>query len=350
MNIISKIRSHKCIRSRAPLRLSFGGGGTELSPFVERFGGHVLNATLNMYALTTLKPLNNGKVIIFAKDRNEYFEGNAVNHIDIVNSLKLHKAVYNRFVREFNENEPLSIEITTSSDAPVGSGLGASSTLTVSIIHAFSNLLMLDLDEYSIANLAYEIERLDLGLMGGKQDQYAASFGGFNFIEFHKNQDVTVNPLRINEKSLCELESSIILYYTGTSRESSKIIDEQTKLMTKNNSTVKHLQKIKEITLTMKQHLLRGKVEKFALDLDLSWQHKKLTASQISNENIDRIYEKAKLAGAIGGKISGAGGGGFLMLFCDPVKRMDILKVLEKHNGVVFPCSFSRYGARSWKF
>ena len=241
MNIVSKIRSYKFVRSRAPLRLSFGGGGTELSPFVEMFGGHVLNATLNMYAFTSLKPLNNGKVIICAKDRNEYFEGKAVNYFDLGNSLKLHKAVYNRFVREFNDDQPLSIEITTSSDAPVGSGLGSSSTMTVAIIHAFSNFLMLDLDEYSIANLAYEIERLDLGLMGGKQDQYAATFGGFNFIEFHKNQQVTVNPLRISNRSLCELESSIILYYTGTSRESSKIIDEQMKLMTKkNNSTVEN--------------------------------------------------------------------------------------------------------------
>jgi len=331
--------------------LSFGGGGTELSPFVEMFGGHVLNATLNMYALASLRPLNNGKVIMCSKDRNEYFEDNAVHHLDLSDSLKLHKAVYNRFVREFNDDEPISVEITTSCDAPVGSGLGSSSTLTVAIVHAFSTLLMLDLDEYSIAKLAYEIERLDLGLMGGKQDQYAASFGGFNFIEFHKNQDVTVNPLRINESSLCELEASIILYYTGTSRESSRIIDEQTKLMNESkNNTIEHLHKIKEITLSMKQHLLRGEIGKFAIDLDLSWQHKKLTATQISNESIDSIYETAKLAGAVGGKISGAGGGGFLMLFCDPEKRMDILKVLGKQPGDVFPCSFNRFGVRSWRF
>ena len=185
------------IRSKAPLRLGIAGGGTDLEPYSNLFGGLVLNATISLYAHCTLEITNNGFIQFHAADLgiNEKFESQ--NFLELNNKLDLHKAVYNRIVREFNNNKPLSLKLTTHCDSPPGSGLGSSSTMVVSILKAFVELLSLPLGEYDIAYLAYQIERKDIGLSGGKQDQYAAAFGGFNFMEFSEKDKVIVNPLRI---------------------------------------------------------------------------------------------------------------------------------------------------------
>lgn len=337
------------IRSRAPLRIGLAGGGTDVSPYCDEFGGVVLNATVNMYANCTIEPTDDGKIIFEAADRNERFECTSVPKLEIDDMLILHKGIYNRIVKDFNNGKPLSFKMTTYSDAPAGSGLGTSSTVVVSILKAFQEWLKLPLGEYDLARLAYEIERKDLGLSGGKQDQYAATFGGVNFIEFYDNDRVIVNPLRIKNWIRTELESSIILYYTGQSRDSAKIIDEQIKNTTsKNKASIEAMHDVKKTAYFMKEAILRGEFNKFAECLKIGWEAKKKTASVISNLNIEESYNLIMNNGGIAAKVSGAGGGGFMMIYCDPTKRTHLINVLNKTSGKVMEIQLTDAGSEGW--
>jgi len=204
------------IRSKAPLRIGLAGGGTDVSPYSDIYGGAILNATLSLYAYASIKPREDGKIVINAIDRNEIIELKSEEHLVIDGKLDLIKGVYNRIIKDFIK-QPLSFEINTYVDAPPGSGLGSSSTLVVAILGAFVEWLKLPLGEYDIAHLAYLIEREDLKMAGGKQDQYAATFGGVNYMEFYGNDKVIVNPLRIKSKFLHELEHNLVLFYTNLS-------------------------------------------------------------------------------------------------------------------------------------
>jgi D-glycero-alpha-D-manno-heptose-7-phosphate kinase len=337
-------------RSRASLRLSFAGGGTELSPYLDIYGGHVLNATINMFAYASIMPRTDGKLEFIATDVGKSELIDATPEMPLDGALRLHRGVYSRIIRAFNDGKPLALTVITSCDAPIGSGLGASSTITVALIKAFDELLGLGLGYYELAHLAYEVERIDLKLNGGRQDQYASAFGGFNFMEFHSDDRVIINPLRIPEWIRSELEASLLLYYTGTSRESASIIVEQTKRIAQAESdTINSLHRIKAYATEMKEHLLKGQIDSMAHVLSKSWEEKRHQAASISNARIDHIYDKALDAGALGGKISGAGGGGFMMLMTDPVRRQDVMEVLKSEGGMLFPCSFSTEGAQSWR-
>ena len=337
------------IRTKAPLRLGLAGGGTDVSPYCDEFGGVVLNATINMYAYCTLEPTDDGKVYFVSSDRKENFEGNSVSELPIDGNMVLHKGVYNRIVKDFNGGTPLSLKMTTYSDAPAGSGLGSSSTMVVAILQAYMEWLNLPLGEYDMARLAYEIERVDLKLSGGKQDQYAATFGGFNFIEFYENERVIVNPLRIKNWILNELENSLILYYTGTSRDSSKIIDEQVKnAKEKNKASMVGMHELKKSAYIMKECLLKADFDGFARCLKTGWEAKKKIATVISNPEIDKIYEFIMSNGGKAAKISGAGGGGFMMIICDPVKRYELVEKLKNTKGNVITTSFVEHGTQSW--
>ncbi|MBN1075623.1 dehydrogenase [Clostridium botulinum] len=337
------------IRSRAPLRIGLAGGGTDVSPYCDDFGGVVLNATVNMYANCTIEPTNDGKIIFDAVDRSERFECEATSYIEIDDILPLHKGIYNRVVKDFNNGNPLSFKMTTYADAPAGSGLGTSSTVVVSILKAFEEWLKLPLGEYDLARLAYEIERNDLSLSGGKQDQYAATFGGFNFIEFYDDNRVIVNPLRIKNWIRTELESSIILYYTGQSRDSAKIIDEQIKnTNNKNSSSIEAMHELKKSAYIMKEAVLRGEFGKFAECLKMGWEAKKKTASVISNSKIEESYELIMKNGGLAAKVSGAGGGGFMMIYCDPIKRTNLINILNETDGKVMEIQFTDRGSEGW--
>ena len=215
------------VRARAPARLGFGGGGTDVSPYCDEYGGVILNATVNLYAHTTLETRVDGRVSFVAVDFEQSFESAADADFPLEEPLGLHRAVYRRVTRQFNDGKPFPCTLTTHCDAPPGAGLGSSSTMVVSMVKAFIEMLNLPLGEYEVGRLAYEIERKDLGLAGGRQDQYAATFGGFNYMEFYGDERIIVNPLRIKNWILSELESSLLLFYTGVSRDSSAIIQEQ---------------------------------------------------------------------------------------------------------------------------
>jgi len=341
--------NQKIIRSRAPLRLGLAGGGTDVSPFSDEHGGCVLNATIDLYAQAILEPRNDGRVIFSAQDRQEEVDLPAEADLPDAEPLRLHRGIYRRVVSQFNGGRPLSLKLATFADAPAGSGLGTSSTMVVCILHAYSEWLQLGLGEYEIAHLAFEIERLELGLAGGKQDQYAAAFGGFNFIEFGADDRVLVNPLRVKEWVVNELEASTVLYYTGQSRQSAHIIQEQIdNTKAKNISSLEAMQAIKQDAIAMKEAILRGDLARYASVLGRSWISKKQMAKGISNPEIDAVYESAIKAGALAGKISGAGGGGFMMFFVRPENRMAVLRELARQPGQVMNFHFTGHGAQGW--
>ena len=247
------------VRARAPLRLGLAGGGTDVSPFCDLHGGFVLNAAIDKYAYAMIDPIAPGQLELLATDQQQSHAGAAEEKISLSEPLKLHKGVYNRIVQDFRGGEPLSIRLTTFSEAPAGSGLGSSSTLVVAMIKAFVEFLNLPLGEYEIARLAYDIERVDVGLAGGRQDQYSATFGGVNFMEFYADERVVVNPLRIKNWILTEFEASLVLYFTGVSRHSAEVISEQRRNVETNvQSSIDASFSIKREAVAMKEALLKG--------------------------------------------------------------------------------------------
>lgn len=339
------------IRARAPLRLGLGGGGTDVSPYCDRYGGLVLNATIDKYAYTVIEPLQANEDLQFvAADKQETWSGDAAPVVPLDGRLDLHKGVYNRIVREFNDGRPLPLRMTTHTDAPPGSGLGSSSTLVVSMIKAYVEWLNLPLGEYDIARMAFEIERHDVGLSGGRQDQYAATFGGFNFMEFHPQERVVVNPLRIKNWIVSELEASLVLYFGGVSRDSARIIDEQTSNVNAgDNAAIEAMHDLKQEAVAMKESLLKGDFNRLVESMEAGWMAKKRMARSISNPEIEASYDLARRAGMRAGKISGAGGGGFMMLLVDPVRRMDVIRALSTTRGQIYSCHFTEIGTQGWK-
>jgi len=339
------------IRSKAPLRLGLAGGGTDVSPYSDIFGGAVLNATISMYAYATIAP-GNAKhgITINSVDKGILLNFPEVERLPVDGELDLIKGAYNKVV-ELYTGRPLSFTITTWVDAPAGSGLGSSSTLLIAVLGAFTEWLKLPLGEYDIAKLAYEIERVDLAMAGGKQDQYAATFGGVNFMEFSDNGKVIVNPLRIKDSVLNELSNNIILFNTQTSRISSEIImKQQDRVKEGKNNSVEAMHEIKRLAVLMKEAILRGEIDKMGDLLNMSWVYKKQMADGISNPQIDTIYAKAMSAGATGGKISGAGGGGFMFFYCPGNTRYKVINALESFGGQAKRYDFTRTGLETWSY
>lgn len=335
------------IRAKAPLRIGLAGGGTDVSPYCDIYGGSILNACITMYAYATIEPRDDGKIEFHCADRNERGVFDSKEQLEIDGKCDLLKGVYNRLVKDYIK-KPLSFTLTTYVDAPAGSGLGSSSTLVVAIVKTFQEWQNLPLGEYDLANLAWSIEREDLKMAGGRQDQYAAAFGGFNFMEFN-GQKVLVNPLRIKQEYLNELEFNILLYYTGTSRLSAKIIESQAEnAKNKNEKALDAMHKLKQHSYEMKEALLTGHLNKMGQLLNDGWEFKKQMSSAISNPVIDNIYETAMKAGASGGKISGAGGGGFFMFYCPNNTRYNVISELQKLGGEFRRFRFTNLGAESW--
>ena len=337
------------IRSKAPLRLGLAGGGSDVSPYSEIYGGLILNATINLYAYCTIEETENGLITINSIDSGCNEKYTITDSLEIDGKAILIKGVYNRVMRDFNIT-PRSFKITTYNDAPAGSGLGTSSTMVVCIIKAFVEWLGLPLGDYEIARLAYEIERIDLGLSGGKQDQYAAAFGGFNYMEFLQNDIVIVNPLKIKRWIIDELEASMLLYFTGASRESAKIIDEQKKNTSEgNNDAIEAMHMIKQSAVDMKLAILKGDVYGFADILRGGWENKKRMATHITNPMIQEAMDVAMASGAKAGKVSGAGGGGFIMFVVEPTRKKEVENALKALGGTIMPFQFTEGGAHGWK-
>ena len=335
------------IRSKAPLRLGLAGGGSDVSPYSDLYGGQILNATINLSAYCTIETLPGERVVVDAYDCDSHVE--CLLDAALAPAPDLIRGVYQRIVKDFGP-VPGAFRITTYNDAPAGSGLGTSSTMVVCILKCFAEWMNLPLGDYETARLAYEIERKDLALAGGKQDQYAAAFGGFNFMEFHQNDIVIVNPLKIKSWIVDELESSMVLYYTGRSRSSAAIISEQQKNTSSGNAVaIEAMHRIRQSSMDMKLALLKGDMEEFGRILGQAWEDKKKMAGAITNPIIQEAFDAAMAAGAVAGKVSGAGGGGFIMLMVPPVRKMAVVRALEGLPGKVVPFQFTERGAHAWR-
>ncbi|NOT35168.1 MAG: GHMP kinase [Candidatus Eisenbacteria bacterium] len=330
------------VRAKAPLRLSFCGGGTDVSPYPEEHGGMVLSATINQYAYASLRPRRDSRTTIASLDYDVVAKYDHPKRLKLDGNLDLIKAV----VREFKPKTGLDLWVH--SDAPPGSGLGSSSTLCVALIGALAEWKRKSLTSYEVAELAYRIERVDMKLAGGRQDQYAAAFGGFNFIEFGRDATV-VNPLRVPTHVLRELEYRLLLCYMGQTRQSANIIQRQTaSYRSGHKRTVNALHHLKRETLEMKKALLLGDVDGMGELLHEAWEAKKKLDEGISTSRVDKLYQLARREGAIGGKMPGAGGGGYFMLLTRFDRKHRVAAVLEKNGGQVVPIQFERRGLMTW--
>lgn len=335
-------------RSKAPLRLGLAGGGTDVSPYADLHGGAILNATISLYAYATIELISEPKIIIEALDRSEKQEFDVQPELPVNGTLDLAKGVYNSIVKKY-QPELRGFRLSTFVEAPPGSGLGTSSTLVVAILGAFSEWLKLPLGDYDMAHYAYEIERVELGMAGGRQDQYSATFGGVNFMEFYAHDKVIVNPLRIKAEYLHELGHTLLLYYTSTSRLSSEIIESQSRnVVNKNVKSIDAMHHLKEQAKRMKEALLQGKLDEMGEILDYGFRYKKQMAPGISNQLIDQMYETARSAGATGGKISGAGGGGFMTFYCPGNTRYAVMNAMKRFKGYFQPYQFVNHGLITW--
>ncbi|HEX3231525.1 MAG TPA: hypothetical protein VHQ95_21280 [Pyrinomonadaceae bacterium] len=342
-NFLKQIRM---VRARAPLRLSFGGGGTDVSPYADTRGGCVLNATISRYVYGTLVPKSERSIGFRSFDYGKVVYWTEEAHFGFDGQMDLAKGVLKRF--ELDKLRSEGFDLFVHADAPPNSGLGGSSTFTVALIGLFRELLGLPITSAGMAKLAYDIERNDVGIKGGRQDQYAAAFGGFNFMEFH-GEDVVVTPLRLSDFLINELEYNLLLCYVG-SRETQPIIENQMEgTKAENAEPLAAMDRTKEIAIEMKRVLLRGDLDCFGEMLHESWVHKKKTAPGITTPRIDELYEEARKAGSIGGKITGAGGGGHLLLYCPFNKRHIVRERLSAMGTRATDFRFDASGMQTWR-
>jgi len=335
------------IRARAPLRISFSGGGTDLPPYPEEHGGIVLSATLARYAYATLRRLPEKVLRLSSMDYRTTVHYGLGEPLGYDGQLDIIKACLNRLMPEAMPDDQ-GLELYLETEVPPGSGLGASSALVVAAIGALRKWRHLPLDNYQIAHLAWQIEREDVKSPGGMQDQYSAVFGGFNLIEFYGPGKVVVNPLRVEPHILYELQYKLLMVYIG-SRSSEKIIESQVSGYVKRDpQVVEAMHQMKALTYEVKNALLTGRLDDLGALLHDEWAHKKRTAASVTNSHIDELYEEARRAGAMGGKVSGAGGGGFMFLYCPFDRKTAIAERLTQLGAEVSTISFEFDGMRSW--
>ena len=337
------------VRARAPLRLGLAGGGTDLSPYCDRFGGAVLNCTIDRYAYCFIEASPDDRIHFAAHDL-AVTEALPRSPAALLGArLAMHAGVYRRMTRDFAAGELPALTVSSYVDAPPGSGLGSSSALVVAMVEAFRTLFALPLGLYDVAHLAYEIERHDLHLAGGRQDQYAAAFGGANFIEFLAGDRVIVNPLRVPRGVMNELETSLVTCFTGVSRQSDSIIAEQQRHVIDNDSAaLDSMHELRRDAVEMKQALLRGELREMAAILHRSWLAKKRTAHAVSNPHIEALHAAALAEGALAGKVSGAGGGGFFIFMVPPQRRVHLIRSLNQMAATASAVHFTAEGAESW--
>jgi D-glycero-alpha-D-manno-heptose-7-phosphate kinase len=338
----------RAVRARAPLRLGLAGDGTDLPSYSEAFGGAVLNATIDRYAFASIQPRDDGCLVFDACDIG-HKETHAATSAVPGSRLLLHRGVYEHMVHKYNKNQPLTITITTVVDAPMGSGLGSSSALVVALIEAYCAYLDVQLDRLELAHLAHQIERIDLGLAGGQQDQFSATFGGINFIEFLQGGRVIVNPLRFRQPVINELESSLVVCFSGPSRMPDRIIRHQSeRLDARSAETLEAMHGLKEDASEMKIAVLLGDMERFAAVLERSWLAKKHTAPDISNPIIEELEALGRRNGAVAAKVSGAGGGGFMMFVVPPEQRYRLITALNDAGNPAYPVKLTECGSEAW--
>lgn len=328
-------------RARSPVRVSFGGGGSDLTHYFSEIGGAVINTTVSLYSHATLRVRDDSRIIVSSKDL-----GQTLMADDLASALRqegrfgLIQALLKTICPDFG------FELYLHSDFPMKSGLGGSAVVSASVLGCFNQFRRDQWDLHELAELAYQAERLYLGVAGGWQDQYATVFGGFNFMEFRMDQNI-VHPLRMHPDILLELEESLILCDTGTTHDSGDIHEDQRRQMQQED--IRKLVRLNvELSYRMRNQLLRGMLLQFGHSLHEAWESKRQFSSKISNSRLDHIYDGARQNGAIGGKLLGAGGGGFFLFYAPPFYKHDLMAYLESHALNVRPFRFEQDGLRAW--
>ena len=330
------------IRARAPVRISFGGGGSDLTHYFENSSGAVINTAISIYSHATLRVRPDSKIIISSIDLDAKLIANDLK--DALSQVGLFGLVQS-LIHIVQPKH--GFELFLNSDFPVGSGLGGSATISAVVLGCFNMLREDPWNQHELAEIAFQAERLNLGIAGGWQDQYAAVFGGFNFIEFHTDENV-VNPMRVNPDIALELEESLILCNTGIGHHSGNIHNDQKETMI-SKSVRELVHDNVKLSYAIRNHLLRGDLENFGECLHQAWELKRNFSSMISNDYIDSIYNDAIQNGAIGGKLLGAGGGGFFIFYVSPFKKHKLMSHLESKNLILQPFRFEHEGLKTWK-
>jgi D-glycero-alpha-D-manno-heptose-7-phosphate kinase len=326
--------------SRSPVRISFGGGGTDLASYYEKYGGVVVSASINKYIYTILEMRLDDRIQIISSDLQLNQTVSDAYHLKFGEGLDIPVAVLKHF------NVQRGLNIFMASEIPPGTGLGSSGAVTVNMINTINQLERLKLDKKEMAELAYKIEFHDLGMPIGKQDEYASAFGGINFITFNKNGTTEVEPLKIPREVRLRLETDVMLFFTGRTRESSKILRSQDRSTKDQSGTViDSLHAIKQVAFDVKKAIESGDLVEFGRLLDHSWQTKKNLAQGITNPRIDKLMDIAKKNGALGGKLTGAGGGGYMLLFCEKANQKPLTKALVAEGLSPLDFHFDKKGA-----
>jgi D-glycero-alpha-D-manno-heptose-7-phosphate kinase len=327
---------------RSPVRISFGGGGTDLPSYYERFGGAVVSAAINKHFYTVLAKRGDGKIQIISADLRTVETWQDIARMEIRGSaLEIPLAV----IKEFGCD--VSVNLFLASEIPPGTGLGSSASVCVNLTKMLATYSHISLSKYELAERAFHIARNVLGRPVGKQDEYASAFGGLNFISFDQDGTTHVEPLNLEPALVQELQSSLLLFFTGSSHHSWTILEEQERSARRTDSgTVEYLHEIRKLAEPMKAALIAGKLSEFGLLLHKGWEVKKRLSAKISNDRINEMYESALQNGALGGKITGAGGGGFLLLFCQRQHHEDVRKVLVALGAQEMGFDFDFQGAQ----
>ena len=328
-------------QARAPVRISFGGGGSDLTHYFSDASGAVINSAISLYSHATLRMRNDEKIIIHSRDLGEtFYADNFASSMQTNGRFCLIQALLKAIQPDFG------FELYLHSDFPMNSGLGGSAVISAAVLGCFNQFRQDQWDLHEVAELAYQAERLYLGVAGGWQDQYATVFGGFNFMEFRMDQNI-VHPLRIHSDTLLELEESLILCDTVTTHDSGEIHQDQRQQMQQDHIR----QQVKtnvELSYRMRNQLLRGKLLQFGQSLHEAWQLKRQFSSKISTARLDDIYNSALKHGAIGGKLLGAGGGGFFIFYVPPFHKHDLMNNLEQAGLKIQTFRFEPEGLRAW--
>ena len=329
-------------RSKSPVRISFGGGGSDLTHYFTKSSGAVINATVSLYSYATLTKRNNDKIYIYSEDLKFAFSAdNLESALKQKNKMGLIMSIIELI------NPKFGFKLHIRSDFPIGSGLGGSSVVMSAIIGCFNEFRLDKWNKYEMAEMAYQAERLTYNISGGWQDQYATVFGGINFMEFNKKENI-IHPLRIEPKCLLELKENLVLCDTNSTHISSDIHDDQKKQLRDNSEINELVSSNVDLTYEIRNSLLKGDLSSIGKFLNKAWNLKKKYSTNISNERLDHIYNTAVQNGALGGKLLGAGGGGFFLFYCDPIKRVNIIKQLEFLNVKAVNFEFESDGLVSW--
>ena len=329
-------------RARAPVRISFGGGGSDLTQYFADQNGAVINTTISLYSHATLRLRNDRKIIISSHDLDDTIQADDLESIlDLNGRFGLIQALLKVVRPDFG------FELFLHSDYPMNSGLGGSAAISAAVLGCFNQFRLDQWDQHELAELAFQAERFYLGVSGGWQDQYATVFGGFNFMEFRMDQNI-VHPLRIHNDTLLELEESLILCDTGLAHDSGGIHDDQREQMHQ-KAIMQKIQSNVDLTYQIRNHLLRGRLLQFGQALDDAWQIKRQLSTKISTVQLDEIYNDALKHGAIGGKLLGAGGGGFFLFYVPPFRKFELMKHLSAQAIKPRPFRFEHQGLLAWK-